>query len=224
MWSKATKSISWDSPFNKCRLMQTMGRTVRIGCSSGFWGDTPTAVPQLLYAGQLQVRGECRNQYCGSMTFWCGSGSRSADPCLWLMDPDPYPGSGSCYFRHRPSRCQQKTNLFLIFSAKYGTFWRYIYIIFSKIKSQKESQNSRTQGFSYYFCMMIEGSGSGRPWNMWIRRIRIRNTGRNFWSVFRILIHSGARWPSSRPLCRNVAVLKVGWPVIISGREFFEQP
>ncbi len=40
---------------------------------------------------------------------------------------------------------------------------------FSKIKSQKESQNSRIQGFSYYFCMMIEGSGSragsgpGRP-------------------------------------------------------------
>ncbi len=27
--------------------------------------------------------------------------------------------------------------------------------------SQKESQNSRNQGFSYYFCMMIEGSGSG---------------------------------------------------------------
>jgi hypothetical protein len=29
-----------------------------------------------------------------------------------------------------------------------------------KIKSQKEPQNSRNQGFSYYFCMMIEGSGS----------------------------------------------------------------
>ncbi len=26
-------------------------------------------------------------QWCGSMTFWCGSGS--ADPCLELMDPDP---------------------------------------------------------------------------------------------------------------------------------------
>jgi hypothetical protein len=38
---------------------------------------------------------------------------------------------------------------------------------FSKIKSQKESQNSRNQGFSYYFCMLIEGSG--RPENMWIR-------------------------------------------------------
>ncbi len=51
---------------------------------------------------------------------------------------------------------------------------------FSKIKSKKESQNSRNQGFSYY--MMIEGcgsgsipltngsgSGSGRSKNMWIR-------------------------------------------------------
>ncbi len=27
------------------------------------------------------------SQCCGSMTFWYGSGS--ADPCLWLMDPDP---------------------------------------------------------------------------------------------------------------------------------------
>ncbi len=26
-------------------------------------------------------------QCCGSMPFWCGSGS--ADPCLWLMDRDP---------------------------------------------------------------------------------------------------------------------------------------
>ncbi len=123
-------------------------------------------------------------QCCGSMTFWCGSGS--ADPCLWLMYPDP--GSGSCYFCHWPSRCLQKTNSFLIFSAYY--FLKVHLHYFSKIKSQKESQNSRNQGFSYYFCMMIEGSGSipltngsgpgsGRPKNMWIRwiRIRIRNTG-----------------------------------------------
>jgi hypothetical protein len=66
---------------------------------------------------------------------------------------------------------------------------------FSTIKSQKEYQNIRNQDFSYYFCMMIEGSGSRagsgsipstsgsgsrRPQNMWIRwiriRIRIRNT------------------------------------------------
>jgi hypothetical protein len=65
----------------------------------------------------------------------------------------------------------------------------YIYIIFQR-KNLKESQNSRNQGFSYYFCMMIEGfgagsipltsgSGSGRPKNMWIRWIRIRNTAIN---------------------------------------------
>ncbi len=32
---------------------------------------------------------------------------------------------------------------------------------FSKIKTIKESQNSGYQGFSYYFCLMIKGSGSG---------------------------------------------------------------
>jgi hypothetical protein len=134
------------------------------------------------------------------MTFWGGSGSGSADPCLWLMDPDPDsdldPGSGSCYFRHWPSGSQQKTNFLTKFFLLI-TFWSYSLYLhhFSKIKSQKESQNSRNQGFSYYFCMMIKGSGSGsragsesgsipltsgsgsgRPKNMWIRWIRIRNT------------------------------------------------
>ncbi len=56
---------------------------------------------------------------------------------------------------------------------------------FFKDKNQKESQNSRNQGFSYYFCMLIEGSrsipltngsGSGKPKSMWTRWIRIRNT------------------------------------------------
>ncbi len=138
-----------------------------------------------------------RNHCCGSMTFWGGSGS--ADPCLWLMDPDSDldPGSGSCYFRHWPSRCQQKTNFFTQFFSAYYFLKLHLHH-FSKIKSQKESQSSRNQGFSYYFCIIIEGSGSGsragsgsgstpltsgsgswRPKNMWIRWIRIRNTGRN---------------------------------------------
>ncbi len=83
---------------------------------------------------------------CGSMrnpgsvadpwlTFWGGSGSGSADPCIWLMAPDPDsdpdPGSGSCYFRHWPSRCQQKTN-FLTQFVLLITFWSYIYIIFQR--------------------------------------------------------------------------------------------
>jgi hypothetical protein len=58
---------------------------------------------------------------------------------------------------------------------------------FIKIKSQKEVPNSRNQGFSYNFCLMIEGSGDGfipltrgtgsgsrRPRNIWILWIRIR--------------------------------------------------
>ncbi len=79
------------------------------------------------------------SQCCGYMTFWYGSRSGSADPCLWLMDPDsdPDPGPGSCYFRHRSSRCQQKT-IFHFFSAYY--FLKVHLHLFSKIKSQKESQ------------------------------------------------------------------------------------
>jgi hypothetical protein len=56
-----------------------------------------------------------------------------------------------------------------------------------KIKSKKKSQNSRNQGFSYYFCLMMEGAGSvfvttdpdadpGGPKNIRVR-IWIRNTG-----------------------------------------------
>ncbi len=57
---------------------------------------------------------------------------------------------------------------------------------FSKIKIQKEVTKHYKSGFSSYFCLMIEGSGSvlltsgsgaKRPKNIWIRRIRIRNTG-----------------------------------------------
>ncbi len=90
-------------------------------------------------------------------------------------------GSGSYYFRHWPS---QDANEILIFKKVFLiiTFWMYMYIIF-KDKKSKKSQSSRNQGFSYFFCWVIEGpdpdpylgsgSGSRRPKNMWIR---IRNT------------------------------------------------
>jgi hypothetical protein len=91
------------------------------------------------------------------------------------MDPDP------AIFVIDLQDANKKLIFYFIFSAYY--FLKVHLHLFSKIKSQKESQNSRNKSFSYYFCMMIEGSGSipltnrsgsGRLKNMWIR---IRNTG-----------------------------------------------
>ncbi len=95
------------------------------------------------------------------MTFWCGSGS--ADPCLRLIDPDP------STFIIDLQDANKKVTLKKV--VLHITLWR--------------SQSSRNQGFSYYFCLMIEESGSGsipltngsgsrRPKNTWIRLIRIR--------------------------------------------------
>ncbi len=92
-----------------------------------------------------------------------------------------YSGSGSCYFRHWPSRCQQKTNLsntvFLLI-----TFWRYIYIVF---KDKKSKRSHKVVGIKVFLLVSLgdrrsgsipptNGSGSRRPKNI---RIRIRNTG-----------------------------------------------
>ncbi len=117
------------------------------------------------------AQGHNAKQCSGSMTFWCGS--------------------GSCYFRHWPSRHQLKNYLkkkffwLLLFE---GTFTVHNY---SKKKSPKEVTNSRNQGFSYYYCLMTEESDPdpylwlvdpdpGSPSKMWIRWIRIwiriRNT------------------------------------------------
>ncbi len=68
-------------------------------------------------------------------------------------------GSGSCYFRHRPSRYNKKQFFYFISSAYY--FLKIHLHLFQRSKIQKESQNSKNQGFSYNFCMMIEGSRSG---------------------------------------------------------------
>jgi hypothetical protein len=114
------------------------------------------------------------------MTFWCGSGS--CDPAIFVIDLQD----------------AKKNNIKKIFCLLLFEGTRLHSHNFSKIKSQKESQKSSNKGFSYYFCMMIEGSGSRsgsgsipltngsgsgskRPKNMWIRwiqiRIRISNTG-----------------------------------------------
>ncbi len=71
-----------------------------------------------------------RNQCCGSMTFWYGSGSGSAHPCLWLMDPDP----DTAVFVFDLQDVNKKL-FFLSLLAYY--FWRSIYIIFKDKKSKR---------------------------------------------------------------------------------------
>jgi hypothetical protein len=109
----------------------------------------------------------CTFQCRGSMPLTNGSGS-------WIR---------ILLFSSLTFKMPAKNKFFnIIFSAYY--YLKVHLHNFSKIKSQKESQNSRNQGFSYYCCMMIEGSesgagsvsipltsgsGSGRPQNMWIR-------------------------------------------------------
>jgi len=86
---------------------------------------------------------KCFRQCCGSMPFWCGSGSGSADPCLWQMDPDsdpdpdldPDPGSGSCYFFVIDIQDANKKLIFLKSSAHY--FLKVHLHYSSKKKSQK---------------------------------------------------------------------------------------
>ncbi len=131
------------------------------------------------------------------MTFRFGPGS--ADPCLCLMDPD------LVIFVIDPQDANKK--LIFVKELLLITFWRYIYIIFQR--SQKELQNSRNQGVSYYFCVMMEASGSGsrRHKNMWIR-IRIRNTESETY------LHVTWRLVSGPP-CRRVEDTSgqcSGWP------------
>jgi hypothetical protein len=113
------------------------------------------------------------------------------------MDPD----SDAAIFDIDLQDTNKKLIFLFIFSAYY--FLKLHLYNSSKIKSKKKSQNSRNQGFSYCFCMMIEGfgsgpipltneSGSGRPKNMWIRWIRIRNTAQN---AKKIELHSSGPPP-----------------------------
>jgi hypothetical protein len=66
-------------------------------------------------------------------------------------------------------------NFFIVFLINY--FLKLHLHRFSKIKSQKGVTKSRNQGFSYHFCLMIEGSASGagaRSRSLPHTKIRIR--------------------------------------------------
>ncbi len=89
---------------------------------------------------QYAVQNNKKKQCSGSMTFWCGSGSGSADPCLWLMDPD----ADSAIFVIDLQNANKKLNK-KSFSAYY--FLKAHLHNFSTIKVQKKSQ---TEGIKVF--------------------------------------------------------------------------
>jgi hypothetical protein len=90
-------------------------------------------------------------QCSGSMTFCCGSGSGSADPCLWLISPDPDADTDPAIFVCDLQDANKKIIL-KTFSAYY--FLNVHLHNLSKITSPKE-----TVGIKVFllFCSMIEG-------------------------------------------------------------------
>ncbi len=65
--------------------------------------------------------------------------------------------SGSCYFRQWQDGNNKKNSNFFCFLLFEATLTS----VFKEKSRHKESQNRRNQGFSYYFCLVIEGFGSG---------------------------------------------------------------
>ncbi len=82
---------------------------------------------------------------------------------LWIRTPGGSgSASGSCFFRHWLAKKNSK------FFFAYHCL-KVHFNLSSKIKSHKEVKKGRNQGFSFYFCLMMEGSESGswRSKNLW---------------------------------------------------------
>jgi hypothetical protein len=126
------------------------------------------------------------------MIFWCGfgSGSGSADPCVWLVDPDADPDPAFFVID-----LQDANKNIISFSA----FCRYICIIFQRQKVKKKSQSSRNQGFSYIFywwqkdpdpyLWLMDPDPEG-PKTYGLIRIQIRNTAWYWFKVWTIIRYS----------------------------------
>jgi hypothetical protein len=64
-------------------------------------------------------------------------------------------GSGSCFFRQWLTRCQQKIGFF----SRVFCLLHFEGTCTSVLNSQKKSENSWNQGYSYLLCLLMQGSG-----------------------------------------------------------------
>ncbi len=84
---------------------------------------------------------------------------------IWIRGSMPLTnGSGSCYFRHWSSRCQQKIVFFkfsclLLFEGTFTSFF--------KDKKSKKSLSLMIEGSGSGSTPLTNGSGSRRPKNTW---------------------------------------------------------
>ncbi len=124
--------INWDKTHSMCSGILSWTKRRRGWAEKGQSRNTTTAkvVPSV----------------ADPWHYWCESGSRSgsrsgsADPCLWLMDPDP-----SIFI----SGLQDANKKLILFGKVflYITFWRYFYIIFQRYKVKKITKRSKSRFF-----------------------------------------------------------------------------
>ncbi len=112
----------------------------------------PVATLRYLSTVSVKIRVQhCVNQCCGSMEFWCRSGS--ADPYLWLMDPDPDADPDPAIFDIFDSYLEDvnKKNFlgFLLIMVLFEVHLHH----FSKIKSHKEVTEQLESMFFLLFLL-----------------------------------------------------------------------
>ncbi len=122
-------------------------------------------------------------------------------------------GSESCYFRHWPSKCQQKTNL----TKKFFCLLHFEGTFTSFFKDKKVLKIHKTVGIKVFLLFLHDDdgsgsiprtniSGSGRPKNV---RIRIRNT--ETWTWIRILMQKNLCTTQTHFEHLNINVIIVPW-------------
>jgi hypothetical protein len=79
---------------------------------------------------------------------------------VWILDPDPDPAIFVPDFQDANKKLIKKKNFcLLLFEGTFTSFFR----------DKKSKRSHKIVGIKvsfYYFCLLIEGSGSGRPKNM----------------------------------------------------------